>query len=172
MPCCRNNWKLIVWLENNLTPFIVFLLSTMHYCLFTKLLPFLFRLVGNLLGVNLFSTLVLIPLICLDISPSKWWNRSDILNHPIRCLISELVSTWVSNASMLGTLLIGLDQYLAVMFPLRWEACSQTFCKPHILVQILVSMTVECKLFFTRITIHETIPCVSFLREANVGNSI
>ena len=46
------------------------------------------------------------------------------------------------------------------------------FCKLYLLVKILVGMTVECKLFFTRITIHETIPCVSFQREANVGNSI
>ena len=92
--------------------------SSKHTCIYT--FSFAFRLVGNLLVVNLFSTLILIPLICMDIIPLGLWPRMQTsLNHPIRCLLSEFVSSWVSNASMVGTLLIGLDQYLAVMFPLR-----------------------------------------------------
>ena len=69
--------------------------------------------------VNLISTLVLLPLIFMDIAPTEWWPPSHNLENPVRCILSEFVSSWVSNASMLGTLLIGLDQYLAVMFPLR-----------------------------------------------------
>ena len=82
-----------------------------------QLLFSIFRFVGNLVAINLISTILFIPLICIDISPVLWIQWTC---QPVRCIISELVSSWVSASSILGTLLIGIDQYLAILFPLRY----------------------------------------------------
>ena len=78
-----------------------------------------FRFVGNLLVVNLLSTMLLIPLICIDITPNALMSYSKAFEHPLRCIFSEFASAWVTSSSVLATLLIGLDQYLAIVYPLR-----------------------------------------------------
>lgn len=79
------------------------------------------RFVGNLLVVNLLSTCLLIPLTCVDIAPSAaWWPQSPLS----LCVVDEFVSAWVSSASLFATLLIALDQYMAITFPLRYHGLT------------------------------------------------
>ena len=75
-----------------------------------------YRFVGNLVVINLLSTLLLIPLVCIDVIPD---SLMSVFNHPVRCIISKFTLAWVSSSSVLGTLLIGIDQYLAIVYPLR-----------------------------------------------------
>ena len=90
------------------------------------------------------------------------FNQRTRFHVGVKCIYAWDTFDWIGP-------IFGCD----VPFKVRGITIMPTnFCKLYLLVKILVGMTVECKLFFTRITIHETIPCASFLREANVGNSI
>ena len=84
-----------------------------------------FRLVGNLLVVNLFSTLVLIPFVCLDLLGTGGRRREPVAGSFHRCsnqcFLEEFASSTIAAASLLSTLLIALDQYLAILFPLRYH---------------------------------------------------
>ena len=79
----------------------------------------IFRFVGNLVVINLLSTILLIPLVCIDVTPPSLLLFGHYFNHPARCVVSKLASAWVSTSSVFGTLLIGVDQYLAIVYPLR-----------------------------------------------------
>ena len=91
--------------------------------MFKKKLPVIiwpyFRFVGNLVVINLLSTILLIPLVCIDVTPPSLLLFGQYFNHPARCVVSKLASAWVSTSSVFGTLLIGVDQYLAIVYPLR-----------------------------------------------------
>ena len=72
------------------------------------------RFVMNLLVVNLASSLLLLPLVALDLSSSESLYQEQ-------CLVSQAVSQAVASLSLLSTLLVGIDQYLAVIRPLRYH---------------------------------------------------
>ena len=71
------------------------------------------RFVMNLLVVNLASSLLLLPLVALDLSSDSLYQE--------QCLVSQAVSQAVASLSLLSTLLVGIDQYLAVIRPLRYH---------------------------------------------------
>ena len=71
------------------------------------------RFVMNLLVVNLASSLLLLPLVALDLSSASLYQE--------QCLVSQAVSQAVASLSLLSTLLVGIDQYLAVIRPLRYH---------------------------------------------------
>ena len=71
------------------------------------------RFVMNLLVVNLASSLLLLPLVALDLSSASLCQE--------QCLVSQAVSQAVASLSLLSTLLVGIDQYLAVIRPLRYH---------------------------------------------------
>ena len=71
------------------------------------------RFVMNLLVVNLSSSLLLLPLVALDLSTASLYQE--------QCLVSQAVSQAVASLSLLSTLLVGIDQYLAVIRPLRYH---------------------------------------------------
>ena len=70
------------------------------------------RFVINLLVVNLTSSCVLLPLVALD-------TVAPLLAS--QCLLSVTFSHSVASLSLLATLTIGWDQYLAVLRPLRYH---------------------------------------------------
>ena len=72
------------------------------------------RFVMNLLVVNLASSLLLLPLVALDLA-------LDTSLYQEQCLVSQAVSQAVASLSLLSTLLVGIDQYLAVIRPLRYH---------------------------------------------------
>ena len=72
------------------------------------------RFVMNLLVVNLASSLLLLPLVALDLA-------LDNSLYQEQCLVSQAVSQAVASLSLLSTLLVGIDQYLAVIRPLRYH---------------------------------------------------
>ena len=70
-------------------------------------------LIINLLLVNVSSTLLLLPLAALDtLEPSQ---------ATAQCLLCQSVSQVVASLSLLSTLLVAWDQYLAVLRPLRYH---------------------------------------------------
>lgn len=72
------------------------------------------RFVINLLATNLLSCWILLPLILID---SVWRVSSNGM-----CAINQGVSTGLCAASVLSVLLIGLDQYYAVIDPLHYHS--------------------------------------------------
>ena len=70
------------------------------------------RFVINLLVANMVSVVVLLPLVALD-------RVAPLSLH--QCLLSMGVSQGVASLSLLSTLLVGWDQYLAVLRPLRYH---------------------------------------------------
>jgi len=68
----------------------------------------------NLLVVNLVSTLILLPLVSMDLLVSP-------VSVPGRCLLSEAVSHMLASLSLFSTLLIAVDQYLAIIHALRYH---------------------------------------------------
>ena len=79
------------------------------------LLFFIFRFVLNLAISNLFSLLLLTPLNLLD------QTASSVMEEASFCFVLTLVATMVSAVILLSTLLIGLDQYLAIVDPLNYH---------------------------------------------------
>jgi len=84
------------------------------------------RFVIQLLVVNLLCCCMLLPLVLLETMFS---------GVPGQCSLSEGVCSWIASLSVLSTLLIGGDQYLAVKFPLRYRhhvtrtrACISQLC--------------------------------------------
>ena len=70
-------------------------------------------LIINLLLVNVSSTLLLLPLAALDtLEPSQ---------ATAQCLLCQAISQVVASLSLLSTLLVAWDQYLAVLRPLRYH---------------------------------------------------
>ena len=70
-------------------------------------------LIINLLLVNVSSTLLLLPLAALDtVEPSQ---------ATAQCLLCQAISQVVASLSLLSTLLVAWDQYLAVLRPLRYH---------------------------------------------------
>uniref|UniRef100_A0A1B6D3F5 G-protein coupled receptors family 1 profile domain-containing protein n=1 Tax=Clastoptera arizonana TaxID=38151 RepID=A0A1B6D3F5_9HEMI len=72
------------------------------------------RFVINLLATNLLSCWVLLPLILVD---SVWGKVS-----PVMCGINQGISTGLCSASVMSVLLIGIDQYFAVIDPLHYHS--------------------------------------------------
>ena len=72
-----------------------------------------FRFLMNLVLANLLTSFVLIPLIFVD--------RFTHLSNGLLCLTLRGVTTLTSSASILAQLLIGIDQYLAVINPLHYH---------------------------------------------------
>ena len=70
-------------------------------------------LIINLLLVNVTSLLLLLPLVALDSLP--------IGMASLQCELSQAVSQMVASLSLLSTLLVAYDQYLAVLRPLRYH---------------------------------------------------
>ena len=80
--------------------------------------PFSFIL--NLLTINLLSSVSLMPLILLDLI------LTDLAPAPLTrpgptCLASNMASTLVFSLSQVAALLIALDHYMAIIFPLRYH---------------------------------------------------
>jgi len=73
------------------------------------------RFVLNLAVSNLFSLLLLTPLSLLD------QTASSLLDTASFCCVLTFVATLVSTVILLSTLLIGIDQYLAIVHPLRYH---------------------------------------------------
>ena len=71
-------------------------------------------LIINLLLVNVTSLLFLLPLIALDNLPMS-------MMASLQCKLSQAVSQVVASLSLLSTLLVAYDQYLAVLRPLRYH---------------------------------------------------
>ena len=99
---------------------VLFLASvTMNFCLLVvffrkrSLRTTSNRFVMNLLVVNLASSLLLLPLVALDLSSPSLYQE--------QCLVSQVVSQAIASLSLLSTLLVGIDQYLAVIKPLRYH---------------------------------------------------
>ncbi|XP_040579361.1 uncharacterized protein [Lepeophtheirus salmonis] len=72
------------------------------------------RLLMNLIVLNCFSTLVLDPLFFLDIF------LTSSLSDSIICGLSSFISVGVAAISMYSQFLIALDQYMAVVTPLKY----------------------------------------------------
>ena len=70
-------------------------------------------LIINLLLVNVTSLLLLLPLVALDSLPMSLAS--------LQCELSQAVSQVVAALSLLSTLLVAYDQYLAVLRPLRYH---------------------------------------------------
>ena len=70
-------------------------------------------LIINLLLVNVTSLLLLLPLVALDSLPMSMAS--------LQCELSQAVSQVVAALSLLSTLLVAYDQYLAVLRPLRYH---------------------------------------------------
>ena len=81
------------------------------------------RFILNLLVVNVFSTCLLLPLVSLDVVSSMADSPPAMpsLSSVAQCTLSETVSTWIASLSLLSTVLISCDQYLAVLHPLRYH---------------------------------------------------
>ena len=75
---------------------------------------FYFSFIINLLLVNLLSNLFFLPLVSMNLILSP-------VSLPGQCLISEAVSHLIANLSLLSTLLIAVDQYLAIIHALRYH---------------------------------------------------
>lgn len=73
------------------------------------------RFVLNLAIANLFSLLLLTPLSLLD------QIASSIMEKASFCFVLTLVATMVSVVILLSTLLIGIDQYMAIVNPLDYH---------------------------------------------------
>ena len=72
------------------------------------------RFVMNLLAVNVVSCVLLLPLVALD--------QLDLtVHHAQQCLLSQAVNQGVASLSLLSVCILGLDQYLAVLQPLRYH---------------------------------------------------
>ena len=80
----------------------------------------IFRFIINLLIVNILSSCMYLPLVMLDllISPT---SDQDSVSLTAQCLLSEAVSQWIAGLSMLSTLAIAVDQYLAILHALRYH---------------------------------------------------
>jgi len=72
-------------------------------------------LIINLLLVNVTSLLLLLPLVALDSLPMS------IVISSLQCSLSQAISQVVAALSLLSTLLVAYDQYLAVLRPLRYH---------------------------------------------------
>ena len=70
-------------------------------------------LIINLLLVNVTSLVLLLPLVALDSLPTGLVS--------LQCELSQAVSQMVAALSLLSTLLVAYDQYLAVLRPLRYH---------------------------------------------------
>lgn len=73
-------------------------------------------LIINLLLVNVTSLLLLLPLVALDSLP-----KVGSMVSSVQCSLSQAISQVVAALSLLSTLLVAYDQYLAVLRPLRYH---------------------------------------------------
>ena len=96
------------------------------------------RFLINLVAANLLITFVLVPLILIDLiwptSPVYEFDKEEIiLQHSspsFYCYILHGMTTLTSSASIFGQLLIGIDQYVAVINPLHYHRNVNEFrCK-------------------------------------------
>ena len=88
----------------------------------------------NLLAVNVTSCLVLLPLVALDSLPS-------LLPSLYQCQGSQASLQAISSLSLLSSLLVGWDQYLAVLRPLRYHHhMTRTIASVLIVVSWAVSL--------------------------------
>ncbi|XP_046739391.1 uncharacterized protein LOC124407362 [Diprion similis] len=72
------------------------------------------RFVMNLIASNLLTCVILTPLLMLDTPPTDSFGSS-------LCSISEGAGAFVTASSILSVLLIAIDQYFAVVDPLRYH---------------------------------------------------
>ena len=100
-----------------------------------------FRFVLNLVFSNLFSLSVLTPLTLLDQLASSFLDEYSF------CCVLTLAATMGSSTTLLSTMLIGLDQYLAIVDPLHYHARinknrATALCAGVWLVSIITSLMV------------------------------
>eukprot|EP00090_Calanus_glacialis_P008587 TRINITY_DN16931_c0_g1_i1.p1 TRINITY_DN16931_c0_g1~~TRINITY_DN16931_c0_g1_i1.p1 ORF type:complete len:570 (-),score=92.77 TRINITY_DN16931_c0_g1_i1:183-1892(-) len=82
------------------------------------------RFIINLLVVNILSSCMFLPLVMLDllVSPSPSSSlEHDSVSVMAQCVLSVTVSQWIAGLSMLSTLAIAVDQYLAILHALRYH---------------------------------------------------
>ena len=85
----------------------------------------------NLVAANLIASFVLIPLVFVD-------RYVPLLNG--LCTILRGATTLTSSASILAQLLIGIDQYLAVINPLHYHRnITEWRCKLMCIITWLIS---------------------------------
>jgi hypothetical protein len=76
------------------------------------------RFIINLLVVNILSSCMYLPLVMLDLLVSPSAGSVSVL---AQCVLSVAVSHWIAGLSMLSTLAIAVDQYLAILHALRYH---------------------------------------------------
>lgn len=79
-----------------------------------------FSFILNLLTINLLSSVSLMPLILLDLILTDLTLASLTMPGPT-CLASSMASTLVFSLSQVAALLIAMDHYMAIIFPLRYH---------------------------------------------------
>ena len=99
------------------------------------------RFVLNLVLSNLFFLCLMTPLTLLDQA------ASSLLEIPIFCCALTLAATMASSSTLLSTMLVGMDQYLAIVDPLHYHARinknrAKALCFGVWLVSIITSMMV------------------------------
>merc|ERR1712223_1160501 len=95
------------------------------------------RFLINLVAANLLITFVLVPLIFVDLI----WPMKDYGYLPFYCYILRGTTTLTSSASIFGQLLIGIDQYVAVINPLHYHRNVNEFrCKMMCLSAWIISL--------------------------------
>ena len=88
------------------------------------------RFLINLVAANLLITFVLVPLILIDLIWPTMYDFDEEIYLPFYCYILRGMTTLTSSASIFGQLLIGIDQYVAVINPLHYHRNVNEFrCK-------------------------------------------
>jgi hypothetical protein len=76
------------------------------------------RFIMNLLVVNVFSCCLLLPLVALDQLHNTEYGEEQ---YSVQCILSQTTTQAMAALSLLSVLLVGVDQYLAVLRPLRYH---------------------------------------------------
>jgi len=74
------------------------------------------RFIINILVVNILSCCMYLPLVLLDLLVPP-----EVSLELSQCVLSLIVSHWIASLSLLSTLLIAVDQYLAILHALRYH---------------------------------------------------
>ncbi|XP_065580713.1 probable G-protein coupled receptor No18 isoform X2 [Artemia franciscana] len=80
------------------------------------------RFVMSLLIMNLVATCIFLPLVFLDNVAKHPEESEDFSASIAMCSVGQFFASFVSTGSMVAALLIGLDQYFAVMDPLHYHS--------------------------------------------------
>lgn len=96
----------------------------------------------NLLITNLLTCWILLPLLFFDNFWRKTWGHNEFVacNYIPVCAINEGIAIGLCAATVLSVLLIGIDQYFAVIDPLRYHSLINATTS---VIMIAVSWTIS-----------------------------